>query len=95
LSAQGDLGQALKAYQNSLAIREKLAAADPSNSSWQRDLVVSYYKLASFVEQSQSGDSDVYWQKCLAMLQNMRDKNMFLDPPIANLLQQLQNRFGK
>ena len=93
--AQGDLGQALKAYQNSLAIREKLAAADPSNSSWQRDLVVSYYKLASFVEQSQSGDSDVYWQKCLAMLQNMRDKNMFLDPPIANLLQQLQNRFGK
>jgi hypothetical protein len=31
-SAQGDLGAALKAYQDSLAIGEKLAAQDPGNA---------------------------------------------------------------
>ena len=31
----------LTAYRASLAIRERLAAADPSNAGWQRDLSVS------------------------------------------------------
>ncbi len=41
-SAQGDLGGALKAYQDSLAIGQKLAAQDPGNAGWQRDLSVSF-----------------------------------------------------
>ena len=39
--AQGKLDAARKAYEQSLAIAERLAKADPSNSGWQRDLVVS------------------------------------------------------
>ena len=38
----GDLEQALKAYRDSLAIAERLAAADRSDSEWQRDLSISY-----------------------------------------------------
>jgi hypothetical protein len=38
LVAQGKLDEALKAYRDSLAIRERLAAADPGNTQWQRDL---------------------------------------------------------
>ena len=43
--AYGDLPEALTAYRAGLAIRERLAAADPSNAGWQRDLSVSQEKL--------------------------------------------------
>lgn len=45
--AQGSLPEALKAYRDSLAIRERLAQADPGNAGWQRDLSVSYAKIGT------------------------------------------------
>jgi tetratricopeptide (TPR) repeat protein len=39
-SARGKLDAALEAYQKDLSLAEKLAALDPSNSVWQRDLSV-------------------------------------------------------
>ena len=45
LVKQGDLQAALKSYQESLAIAERLAASDPGNAGWQRDLLVSYNKV--------------------------------------------------
>ncbi|MEI2774198.1 MAG: tetratricopeptide repeat protein [Candidatus Competibacter sp.] len=45
LVAQGNLPEALKAYRDGLAIRERLAQADPGNAGWQRDLSVSYNKI--------------------------------------------------
>ena len=47
LVKQGKLEEALKAYRDGLAIMERLAAADRSNTLWQRNLAVSYTKLAS------------------------------------------------
>jgi hypothetical protein len=47
LVAQGDLTGALKSYRDSLAIAERLAQSDPGNAGWQRDLSVSYSKLAT------------------------------------------------
>ena len=41
------LPQALASYQASLAIRERLTKSDPGNAQWQRDLAVSYAKLAN------------------------------------------------
>jgi hypothetical protein len=43
--AAGDLEAARTAHQASLDIRQRLAAADPTNSEWQRDLSVSHNKL--------------------------------------------------
>jgi tetratricopeptide (TPR) repeat protein len=43
--AQGDLAGALKSYGAGLAIRETLAAQDPGNAGWQRDLSVSHNKI--------------------------------------------------
>jgi hypothetical protein len=40
LRDQGDLTGALEAYRASLAIRQRLAAQDPANAGWQRDLSV-------------------------------------------------------
>ncbi|MBV1696385.1 MAG: tetratricopeptide repeat protein [Hyphomicrobiales bacterium] len=45
LVAQGRLPAALDAYRASLAIAERLAAADPGNAGWQRDLSVSHNKI--------------------------------------------------
>ena len=45
LVAQGNLAEALKSYQDGLAIRDRLAKADPGNAGWQRDLFVSYIKI--------------------------------------------------
>jgi tetratricopeptide (TPR) repeat protein len=43
--AAGDRTEALTAYEESLAIRRKLAAADPGNAGWQRDLSVSLERV--------------------------------------------------
>jgi hypothetical protein len=51
LRAQGRLDDALTAYRASLAIAERLAKADPSNASWQRDLSVSHQKIGFAAEQ--------------------------------------------
>jgi hypothetical protein len=45
LVAQGDGAGALAAYRTGLAIREVLAARDPANTDWQRDLSVSHNKI--------------------------------------------------
>ena len=45
LVAQGKLDEALKAYRDDLVITERLAAADRSNTQWQRDLSVSYDRI--------------------------------------------------
>ncbi len=42
----GDTQSALGYYQQGLDVRERLAAADPTNAQAQRDLWVSHYKLA-------------------------------------------------
>ena len=44
--SQGDLAGALSAYEAAIAIAEKLAAGDPSNREWQRDLIVIHVKLS-------------------------------------------------
>jgi hypothetical protein len=47
LRVQGKLHEALKAYRDCLATRDRLVAADRSNTQWQRDLAVSRAKLAT------------------------------------------------
>jgi tetratricopeptide (TPR) repeat protein len=43
---RGNLPEALKSYRDGLAIIDRLAKADPGNAEWQRDLSVSFAKLA-------------------------------------------------
>jgi tetratricopeptide (TPR) repeat protein len=59
LVARGDLAGALSAYEAGLAIRERLAAVDPSNTLWQRDLIVSHWRLAAVAERRGDGDAAV------------------------------------
>jgi hypothetical protein len=44
--ARGDLAGALRSFTESKAIFQRLAASDPANAAWQRDLPVSVYRLS-------------------------------------------------
>ena len=52
--AQGQLGEALQAYRDGLAIAERLAKSDSSNAEWQRRLSVAYAKLATAFRKTDS-----------------------------------------
>ena len=43
--ARGDRDGALKAFNDGLDIRKALAARDPNNAEWQRDLSVCYERV--------------------------------------------------
>ena len=49
---QGDLSAAHDVFLSGQAIVEKLAAADPSNAGWQRDLIVSHRRIADVAEKA-------------------------------------------
>ena len=53
--SQGDLSAALTSYQASLAIRDRLAKADPGNAVWQRDVAVSNERIGDV--QSKRGET--------------------------------------
>jgi len=52
LKAQGKPREALKSYQASTAIMDRLATLDPRNRGLQRDLSVTYVRLADFYRDS-------------------------------------------
>ena len=67
-TAQGDLAGALQAFTEGKDIRDRLAAADPGNAQWQRDLSVSWERLASVREQLQDRPAAAAaWREALAV----------------------------
>jgi hypothetical protein len=50
--AQGNLAEALKSYQDGLALADRLAKSNPENASWQRDVSISYKKIGDVIAAS-------------------------------------------
>ena len=94
LVAQGDGAGALTAYRESLAIRERLAASDPSNASWQRDLSVSHTKVGDvLVAQGDGAGALTAYRESLAI----RERLAASDPSNASWQRDLsvsQDRIG-
>ena len=68
LVAQGNLAEALTSFRASLAIRERVAQAEPNNLDWQRNLSVSYQKIGDIlVEQGNLADALTSYRACLAI----------------------------
>ena len=42
LKARGDLVEALKSYQDGLAVADRVAKADPKNAEWQQNITLIY-----------------------------------------------------
>jgi hypothetical protein len=61
LVAQGDGAGALAAYRRGLAIREALAARDPANTEWPRDVSVSQERIGDVL--MAQGDGRGRWRR--------------------------------
>ena len=73
-TAQGDLPEADRLFGESLKIAERLAASDPDNAAWQRDLSISLEKLAKVsVEQDDLPAAQGFLQQALAISENLAD----------------------
>jgi hypothetical protein len=94
LVAQGNLAPALDNYRASLAIAERLAQADPGNAEWQRDLIVSYVKLAEIAGRAGEGAAaPAYYQAALAIAVKLQASGR-LAPPDAWLVGALEARLA-
>jgi len=68
----GDLAGALKAYREALAVRQRLAAADPSNAGWARDVALSLQRVGYAQAVSGAGQEALRsWSEALAILQRL------------------------
>jgi hypothetical protein len=83
--AEGDLGGARRSYEQALEIHEKLARANPISAAAQRDLIVSYAKLAQV-----TGDKS-WWKRALDVAETLHREGR-LAPVDARMLEYLRER---
>ena len=70
--AQGDLPAAARHFTAGLKISERLAASDPANAAWQRDLFYSYYVMGDlFTRQDQLRDALSMLEKSLQIAERL------------------------
>ncbi len=92
---QGDLAGALEAYGASLAIGERLAAQDPGNAAWQRDLVVSNVKMAEVAtgEEGRAAEARSHYEAALAIATGLHESGR-LAPRDAWMVEDLESRLA-
>ena len=89
--AQGDLAGALRSFTESKTIAERLAASDQANAMWQRDLWVSYWKLADHCEKSgQPDEARAWWKKAHDTLAGMKQRGLHISPEDEDFLARLR-----
>jgi len=72
---------------------QELTEEEPGNPEWQQLMVASYGRLATFHEQSgNQPEAGTCWRRCHDTLSAMRDTHGALDPPLAELLSDLDSR---
>ncbi|MHC9064543.1 DUF4062 domain-containing protein [Nitrospira sp. CMX1] len=93
LVAQGDLPAALTAFRAGLGIAEALAMRDPANTGWQRDLYVSYWRLADLAEkQKATKEALTYWKQAYDVLSKIDKRGLHLSPEDRQYLATLQEK---
>ena len=72
---------------------EELLQDDPANPEWQQHLVSSYQRLAMFHEEAgNQPEAGTCWRRCHETLSAMSESDVALEPPLAELLHDLDNR---
>ena len=88
LQAQGQLGAALAEYRDYQRILQALAARDPDNNGWQRDLAVSHNNVGSVLQdQGQTQTALREYEAALRIAQRL----VALDPTNAQWQTDLEN----
>ena len=92
-SAQGNFVEAVHAYTRRHAIAEHLAASEPANVEWQRDLILSHWGLAELLERipNHRADAVTHWARALAVAHSLADSSR-LAPADAHFVATLEQR---
>ena len=73
-AAAGRSGDAEALYQQALAVAQELTELEPGNTTYRRDLSVSYERLADLAaEAGRSGDAEALYQQALAVAQELTE----------------------
>jgi hypothetical protein len=71
----------------------KLAATDPGNTEWQRDLWVSYWRLADLADRQKKADeAQGYWKQALDLLSGIEERGLHLSPEDRQCLETLHKK---
>ncbi|HOG45694.1 MAG TPA: tetratricopeptide repeat protein [Anaerolineae bacterium] len=88
--ALGEPAQAREFYEQAREIAEEMRSRAPSNAQYARAFVVLCYSLARTAQQQGDGaEAARELGRCRQVLLEMRAHGMYLDPPLAQLLEQL------
>ena len=72
MRSTGSNDQALDYFRNSLAIRERLAAGNAANTTWQHDIGISHNKIADvLVATGKPDDAVAHYQQALTIAQRL------------------------
>lgn len=72
---------------------EEQLEQDPDDPQWRQSLATSHQRLASFYEEGGNQDeAETCLRKCHEMLLALRDADVSLDPPLVELLEELEQR---
>lgn len=72
-----------------------MAASDPNNTQWQRDLSVSYAKLAELAEvRKRSSEARTYWKQAFDVLSGIDKRGLHLSPKDREVLEILRQKAG-
>jgi hypothetical protein len=90
-----DPAGALAAYSEAKGIREWLAASDPGNAGWQRDLIVSHWRLADLLEEmaDQQAEAAAHWSQALEIARRLADEGR-LAPADGHVVEELERRLA-
>jgi hypothetical protein len=76
-------------------IVERLAAADPSNACWQRDVWVSCWKTADALERSGDARAVDRWHRTYAKLSALKQCGRFVFPQDEQFLEKLRLKLNR
>jgi hypothetical protein len=93
--AQGKLDEAARAYRDSLKLTKQLAASDPGNTEWQRDLSEFFRKSGDVAERHKKTDeARSYWKQALDVLSGIDKRGLHLSPEEREMLKTLRRKVG-
>jgi tetratricopeptide (TPR) repeat protein len=91
----GAVRPAMDAYSEAKGIAERLAGSDPGNAGWQRDLIVSHWKLAELLEKmaDRQAEAAAHWSQALEIARRLADEGR-LAPADDYFVEELERRLA-
>lgn len=87
------LAEARRDYEEAHRLAQRLTGSHPRNTEWQRDLSVSYVKLASLAERREkANEAQAYWKQAFDILSAIDKRGLHLSPEDRRFLQALREK---